>query len=85
MDRTPAYRVQVETRPPNQSAGMERTWFQGRGQGEVEEDLAKVRDIWSAIIAEDQDIMLTIVLTQHVCRVSISLCMMMKRKTILCW
>jgi len=33
MDKTPAYRVQAETRPPGQSVGMARTRFQGHGGG----------------------------------------------------
>ena len=33
MDRTPAYRVQVQTPPPDQDTGMVWTIFQGCGQG----------------------------------------------------
>ena len=33
MDRTPAYRVQAETRPLDQNAGVARIRFQGHGRG----------------------------------------------------
>jgi hypothetical protein len=44
MDRTPTYRVQAETRPLDQNAGMARQDFRGADEAEVEEDLEEVAD-----------------------------------------
>ena len=50
----------------------------------MEEELVEVGDSRFYTIAKDQDIMLMIVLTQHVHHASISLCLIMKWKIVLC-
>ena len=57
----------------------------GVDKTEAEEDLEKVREIWFATIAEDQDTMPVIALTQPVHHASIAHCLVMKEKTALLW